>query len=75
MSRRGLRRGAVTSLIEQARGRAAVAINAELTMLCWGIGTRIREDVLGLEKPGERRFYEAIYSPRKRSVDTVWSAS
>lgn len=39
--------GDVTSLIEQARGRVAVTVNAELTMLYWGIGTRIREDVLG----------------------------
>jgi predicted nuclease of restriction endonuclease-like (RecB) superfamily len=43
--------GDVTSLIEQARRRVAVTVNAELTMLYWSIGTRIREDVLGLEKP------------------------
>lgn len=39
--------GDVTTLIEQARGRVAVTVNAELTMLYWGIGTRIRRDVLG----------------------------
>jgi predicted nuclease of restriction endonuclease-like (RecB) superfamily len=38
--------GDVTSLIEQARGRVALTVNAELTMLYWGIGTRIRADVL-----------------------------
>jgi hypothetical protein len=43
--------GDVKTLIEQARGRVAITVNAELTMLYWGIGTRIREDVLGLEKP------------------------
>jgi predicted nuclease of restriction endonuclease-like (RecB) superfamily len=43
--------GDVTSLIEQARRRVASTVNAELTMLYWSIGTRIREDVLGLEKP------------------------
>jgi hypothetical protein len=43
--------GDVASLIEQARGRVAHTVNAELTMLYWGIGRRIREDVLGLEKP------------------------
>jgi hypothetical protein len=43
--------GDVTTLIEAARGRVAVTVNAELTMLYWGIGRRIREDVLGLEKP------------------------
>jgi predicted nuclease of restriction endonuclease-like (RecB) superfamily len=39
--------GDVTSLIERARGRVVATVNAELTMLYWGIGTRIREDVLG----------------------------
>jgi predicted nuclease of restriction endonuclease-like (RecB) superfamily len=38
--------GDVTTLIEAARGRVAVTVNAELTMLYWGIGRRIREDVL-----------------------------
>jgi hypothetical protein len=38
--------GEVTTLIEQARGRVALTVNAELTMLYWGIGRRIREDVL-----------------------------
>ena len=33
------------------RGRVAVTVNAELTMLYWGIGRRVREDVLGSEKP------------------------
>jgi predicted nuclease of restriction endonuclease-like (RecB) superfamily len=45
--------GDVTSLIEGARNRAAAAINSELVMLCWSIGTRVREDVLG----GERAEY------------------
>jgi hypothetical protein len=34
--------GDVTTLIEAARGRVAVTVNAELTMLYWGIGRRIR---------------------------------
>jgi hypothetical protein len=34
--------GDVTTLIEDARGRVAVTVNAELTMLYWGIGRRIR---------------------------------
>jgi predicted nuclease of restriction endonuclease-like (RecB) superfamily len=38
--------GDVTTLIEQARGRVALTVNVELTMLYWGIGRRIREDVL-----------------------------
>jgi predicted nuclease of restriction endonuclease-like (RecB) superfamily len=43
--------GDVMSLIDQARGQVVVTVNAELTMLYWSIGTRIREDVLGHEKP------------------------
>ena len=38
--------GDVTTLIEAARGRVVITVNAELTMLYWGIGRRIREDVL-----------------------------
>jgi hypothetical protein len=33
--------GDVTTLIEAARGRVAVTVNAELTMLYWGIGRRL----------------------------------
>lgn len=45
--------GDVASIIELARRRAAVAVNSELVMLYWGVGKRIREDVLG----GERAEY------------------
>lgn len=45
--------GEVAGLIEHARGRAAAAVNSELVLLYWSIGTRIREDVLG----GERAEY------------------
>ena len=43
--------GDVATLIEGARGRVAVTVNAELATLYWGIGRRIRQDVLGFEKP------------------------
>ena len=33
-------------LIENARQRAAVAVNAELTLLYWQVGTRIQKEVL-----------------------------
>ena len=36
----------IKSLIDSARGRAAVAVNAELTLLYWQIGTRISTEVL-----------------------------
>ena len=45
--------GDVAGLVEGARGRVAVTVNTELTMLYWGIGKRIREDVLA----GERGDY------------------
>lgn len=43
-------------LIEQARQRAAVAVNRELVLLYWDLGQRIRVEVLGEERAdyGER---------------------
>jgi len=43
----------IRQLIDSARQRAAAAVNAELTLLYWRIGQRIRADVLG----GERAEY------------------
>ena len=51
----------VRRLIESARRRVAVAINAELTLLYWQIGTRIRREIL----QGERADYG------ERIVDTL----
>lgn len=45
--------GDLASLIDQARVRVATTINSELVMLYWGIGKRIRDEVLG----GERAAY------------------
>jgi predicted nuclease of restriction endonuclease-like (RecB) superfamily len=42
----------IRQLIDGARQRAAVAVNAELTLLYWQIGTRIRADVLGDQRAG-----------------------
>ena len=39
--------GDIASMIERARTRTAAAVNSDLVMLYWGIGKRIREDVLG----------------------------
>jgi hypothetical protein len=36
----------VSKLIDEARGRAAVAVNAELTLLYWQVGKRIQTNVL-----------------------------
>ena len=40
----------VRKLIADARERAAVAVNRELTLLYWNVGNRIRKDVLGEER-------------------------
>lgn len=45
--------GDISDLIEQARTRVVTTVNSELVMLHWGVGTRIRESVLG----GERAAY------------------
>jgi predicted nuclease of restriction endonuclease-like (RecB) superfamily len=45
--------GDLSSLIDGARARVVAAVNSELVMLYWGIGKRIREEVLG----GERARY------------------
>ena len=43
----------VKQLIQSAKQRAAVAVNAELTLLYWQVGKRISDEVLG----GERAEY------------------
>ena len=40
----------IRSLIDDARGRAATAVNAEMVALYWSIGERIRKDILALER-------------------------
>ena len=43
----------IRQLIDSARQRAAVAVNAELTLLYWQVGRRIQAEVL----KGERAAY------------------
>lgn len=43
----------IQELIDAARGRAAAAVNAELTMLYWQIGSLLKEHVL----EGQRAAY------------------
>lgn len=45
--------GDVAALIENARRQVATRINSELVLLYWGIGKRVREEILG----GERAEY------------------
>ena len=42
----------VSTLIQSAKQRAAVAINSELTLLYWQVGQRIKQDVLGGQRAG-----------------------
>jgi len=42
----------IRRLIDAARRRAAATINAELTLLYWQVGRRIRAEVLGGERAG-----------------------
>lgn len=42
--------GEIRSLIDAARNRVAVSVNAELTMLYWNVGHRINEEVLGKKR-------------------------
>ncbi len=42
----------VRHMIDAARARAAVAVNAELTLLYWQVGRRLRDDMLGGERAG-----------------------
>ncbi|KVZ15249.1 hypothetical protein WT92_12805 [Burkholderia stagnalis] len=38
----------IRRMIDSARARAAAAVNAELTLLYWQVGCRIRDDVLAV---------------------------
>ncbi|WP_221174587.1 PDDEXK nuclease domain-containing protein [Burkholderia pseudomallei] len=42
----------IRRMIDSARARAAAAVNAELTLLYWQVGRRIRDDVLRGERAG-----------------------
>lgn len=42
--------GDLRRLIHEARERAAIAVNRELTLMHWQIGDRIRKDILGEER-------------------------
>jgi predicted nuclease of restriction endonuclease-like (RecB) superfamily len=56
----------IRALIEQARVRTALAVNAELTALNWNIGSRIRRDILR-EKRAE--YGEKIVSTLSRQLE------
>ena len=55
----------IRQLIDTARQRAAVAVNAELTRLYWQVGQRIRREVLGSRRAG---YGEEIVSTLSRQL-------
>ena len=61
----------VRALVNAARHRAAEAINAELVLLYWGIGNRIRRDILGEERAG---YGEQIVSTLSRQLTSDYGA-
>jgi hypothetical protein len=61
----------VRALVNAARHRAAQAINAELVLLYWGIGNRIRRDILGEERAG---YGEQIVSTLSRQLTSDYGA-
>ena len=54
-------------LIDAARHRAAIAVNAELTLLYWQIGERIHRDILGSQRAG---YGEAIIPTLSQQLTT-----
>src|SRR5690349_19592706 len=57
--------GELRGLVEAARQRVATAVNSELVLLYWRIGTRLRKEVLG----GKRAQYgEVIVSTLSRQL-------
>lgn len=61
--------GDLKSLIESARFRVAVGVNAELVMLHWHVGHRIREDILN---SGRKIYGEKIVELVARDLTTVY---
>jgi DUF1016 N-terminal domain len=61
----------VRALVNAARHRAAQAVNAELVLLYWGIGNRIRRDILGEERAG---YGEQIVSTLSRQLTSDYGA-
>lgn len=55
----------IRSLIESARARVAATVNAELTLLYWQVGKRIREDVL---KKGRAEYGQEIVVSLSRQL-------
>ena len=64
--------GDIRQLIQSARERAAQAVNAELTLLHWHIGQRVRQDVLHLERA---EYGQQIVSTLSRQLTQEFGAN
>ena len=64
--------GDLRRMINEARERAAVAVNRELTLMHWHIGDRIRRDILQEERAA---YGERIVATLSRHCRDNWSAS
>jgi hypothetical protein len=60
--------GDLRLLIESARVRVAVGVNAEIVMLYWNIGNRIRRDILGKERAAYGKTIVATVSHQLTQV-------
>jgi predicted nuclease of restriction endonuclease-like (RecB) superfamily len=64
----------VRSFIETARGRAVVAVNAEISLLYWQIGTRINQEVLkDARAEYGQQVVQGLAHDLSRAYGTGWS--
>ncbi len=64
----------VAAMIEQAKERVAMAVNAELTDLYWKIGTRIRHDILNKQRaPYGKRIVSSLGRQLKETYGSGYS--
>lgn len=65
----------IRQLIDHARQRVAVAVNAELSLLYWQVGRRIRQDILGNQRA---EYGAAVVATLSRQLTVTygkgWSA-
>jgi predicted nuclease of restriction endonuclease-like (RecB) superfamily len=57
------------ALIDAARQRVAVAVNAELSLLYWQVGQRIHRDILGSQRAG---YGEAVVPELARQLSAAY---
>ena len=50
----------IRQIINQARGRVAVNVNSELTLMYWHIGERINREILGNKRAYGKQIVAAV---------------